>query len=240
MINFIMSVWIIFWMVALTLLVFFPIIIASIFSRTGNLAFTIQKLWPWVFSRISFVKIELKGKEKIKKGESYVIVSNHQSHYDTIAIINALPMQFRWVIKKELLKIPLFGYALYASKHIFIDRSDRYAAVASIQRGFERLPRGASVLFFAEGTRSPDGEIKQFKKGAFVAAINNGIHILPVTVNGSRKVLSKHSLSVTPGRIEVVIDDPIDTKNYNIDDLEKLMGKARDSIISNFNPLYPE
>jgi len=61
-----------------------------------------------------------------------------------------------------------------------------------------------------------------------------------VTVNGSRKVLSKHSLSVTPGRIEVVIDDPIDTKNYNIDDLEKLMGKARDSIISNFNPLYPE
>lgn len=240
MMNFIRFVWIIFWMVLLTLLLFIPIVITGIFSRTGNLSFNIQRLWPLVFSRVSFVKIIVKGKEKIKKRESYVIVSNHQSHYDTIAIINALPIQFRWVIKKELLRIPLFGYALYASKHIFVDRSNKELAIASIQKGFKRLAPGVSVLFFAEGTRSPDGEIKEFKKGAFVAAINNAITILPVTVNGSRKILSKHNLWVKPGKIEVVVNDPIVTKDCTIDDLEKVMQKTRDSIVASFNPLYPE
>lgn len=240
MMNFIRFIWITLWMVLLTLLLFLPIVIAAIFSRSGNLSFNIQRLWPFIFSRISFVKIIVKGKEKIRKGESYVIVSNHQSHYDPIAIINALPIQFRWVIKKELLKIPLFGYALYASKHIFVDRSNKELAIASIQKGFKRLSPGVSVLFFAEGTRSPDGEIKEFKKGAFVAAINNSMPILPLTINGSRKVLSKHSLSVEPGKIEVVVNDPIETKSCTIDDLEKVMQKTRDSIISSFNSLYPE
>jgi 1-acyl-sn-glycerol-3-phosphate acyltransferase len=104
----------------------------------------------------------------------------------------------------------------------------------------DRLPRGVSVLFFSEGTRSPDGNIQEFKKGGFVTAIQQGLPILPVTVNGSRKVLPKGSMVFYPGPIEVVVGDPIETKNYTADRLGELVKMTRDTIISNLNLDYPE
>ncbi len=190
--------------------------------------------------KTTWVRLESNGNDNIRKGRSYVIISNHQSHFDSLALVMKLGIQFRWIIKKELRKIPLFGFALYRSRNIFIDRSDRHKAVESISEGMKRLPAGASVMFFAEGTRSSDGEIQAFKKGGFATALESGLPILPVTVNGSRKVLPKGSLAFNPGVIEVVIGKPISTKQYSHDNLEDLMGKTREIIVSNFNPCYPE
>jgi 1-acyl-sn-glycerol-3-phosphate acyltransferase len=156
--------WLGFWAAIATVVLCTFIIPAGLLSRTGNLAFSISRLWAYTMLAVSFVRTEIKNKDKIQKGKSYIIISNHQSMYDIIALVTTLGIQFRWIIKKELLKIPVFGYGLYASRNIFIDRSNTASAIESINKGFERLPEGVSVMVFAEGTRSPDGKIQEFKK----------------------------------------------------------------------------
>ena len=225
--------WIYFWAVIMTLILFFPLIVVAFLSSTGNLPFTMSKIWARVMLLITGARVGIQGKEKIQKGQAYVIISNHQSVFDILAIVASLGIQYRWTIKKELLKIPLFGPALYASRNIFIDRSNPEKARESIRKGLGRLPAGVSVMFFAEGTRSIDGRLKEFKKGGFNVALENNYPILPVTVNGSRHVLPKGSLVFTPGRIRVVVGDPIDTRGYNHDTMAELMAKTRAAIQSN-------
>jgi len=100
----------------------------------------------------------------------------------------------------------------------------------------KRLPKGTSIMVFAEGTRSPDGKIHPFKKGGFVLAIDYGLPILPITINGSRKVLPKGSVVFTPGEIDVIVGDPIDTKGYTRESLPELMERTRQVIVSSFKP----
>jgi len=230
--------WLGFWAAIATVILCTFIIPAGLLSRTGNLAFSISKLWAYTMLAVSFVRTEIKNKDKIRKGTSYIIISNHQSHYDIISLVTTLGIQFRWIIKKELLKVPVFGYGLYASRNIFIDRSNTASAIESMNKGFDRLPKGVSVMVFAEGTRSPDGKIHEFKKGGFVTAVRRKIPILPVTVNGSRRVLPKKSLTLKPGKIQVVIGDPIDTSGYTTDTVQELIDKTRQVIIANFDPEY--
>jgi len=233
-------IWIGFWAILATIVMFIPIAGAALLSKTGNLATSLSKVWAWVMVIASGVRINVRGREKIQKGQSYIIVSNHQSFYDILALVTKLGIQFRWIIKKELLKVPLFGYALYASRNVFIDRSNTSKSIASINQGLNRLPPGASILFFAEGTRSADGSIQKFKKGGFVMAVEKGMPILPVTVSGSRKILPKGSLVFNPGRMEVVVGDPIDASKYTHETIDELIDKTRNVVISNYNPAYPE
>ena len=127
----------------------------------------------------------------MKDSQSYVIIAKHQSLLDIPALVTTLDIQFRWIIKKSLLWIPLFGYALYASKNIFIDRSNRETAIKNMNQGLKRLSPGVSIMVFPEGTRSKDGNLNKFKKGAFVMAIENSLSLLPVTVNVGRKLVPK-------------------------------------------------
>ena len=228
--------WLALWAILATIVLFIPITLAATFSSTGNLAFNLSKLWAWALLIATRVRTRIVGKEKIKKGQTYIIISNHQSQFDILALVTRLGIQFRWIIKKELLKIPLFGYALLASRNIFIDRSNTKESIESINRGMKRLPKGTSIMVFAEGTRSPDGKIHPFKKGGFVLAIDYGLPILPITINGSRKVLPKGSVVFTPGEIEVIVGDPIDTKGYTRESLPELMERTRQDIVSSFKP----
>ena len=225
--------WVYFWAVTMTLILFFPVIIVAFLSSTGNLPFTMSKIWAHVMLLVTGARVSIQGREKIQKGRAYVIISNHQSVFDILAIVTSLGVQYRWTIKKEILKVPLFGPALYASRNIFIDRSNPEKARESIRKGLDRLPAGVSVMFFAEGTRSPDGRLKEFKKGGFNVALEKNYPILPVTVNGSRHVLPKGSIVFTPGRIRVVVADPIETHGYNHDTMAELMAKTRAAIQSN-------
>jgi len=230
--------WLGFWAAIATVILGIPVMVAGLLSRTGNLAFSISKLWAYTMLAVSFVRTEIKNKNKILKGTSYIIISNHQSHYDIITLVTTLGIQYRWIIKKEILKLPIFGYALYASRNIFIDRSNTTSAIESINKGFDRLPKGVSVMVFAEGTRSPDGQIHEFKKGGFATAVRRKIPILPVTINGSRRVMRKGSFTLKPGKIQIVIGDPIDTSSYTTDTVQDLINKTRQTIIANFDPEY--
>jgi 1-acyl-sn-glycerol-3-phosphate acyltransferase len=234
--NAIKVFWLFFWAILATVILFLPIMISTLLSRTGNLPFQVSKLWARLMLFVTNVRVDIRNREKIDPSKSYVIISNHQSLFDILALVTTLGIQFRWVIKIELLKIPLFGYALYASRNIFIDRSNRQKAIESINKGMNRLPEGVSVMFFGEGTRSPDGEIKAFKKGGFNLAVQRGLPILPVTVNGSRSVLPKKSMIFKSGRIEVVISDPIEVKNYTDANLDVLIETTRNAVIANFKP----
>jgi len=229
-------VWLGFWATVATVILGIPVMVAGLLSRTGNLAFSISKIGAYTMIAASFVRTEIKNKNKILKGTPYIIISNHQSHYDIITLVTTLGIQFRWIIKKEILKLPIFGYALYASRNIFIDRSNTTSAIERINKGFDRLPNGVSVMVFAEGTRSPDGQIHEFKKGGFITAVRLKIPILPVTINGSRRVMRKGSFTLKPGKIQVVIGDPIDTSSYTTDTVQELIGKTRQAIIANFDP----
>ena len=135
---------------------------------------------------------------------------NHQSNIDIPVLVQSLAnFQLRWIAKKELLWVPLFGWAMWATKHITVDRSDRTDGVKSLERAKQRIAAGISVVVFPEGTRSRDGKLSRFKKGGFLLAVQTGKNIVPITINGSGKVLPSGDWRLRPGTIEVIVEKPI-------------------------------
>jgi 1-acyl-sn-glycerol-3-phosphate acyltransferase len=172
-----------------------------------------------------FVTVE--GKEKIKKNTSYIVVPNHQSHYDIFLLYGWLGIFIRWVMKMELGKIPVFGYCCQTMGHILIDRSSTESAIASLNAAKQKLSDGSSVIMFPEGTRNSTDEMLPFKKGAFRMAIDLGLPLLPVTILGTKDIIPTKTLNLMPGKAKIIIHDPIDVSKYTIDDLEKLMAETR-------------
>ena len=181
----------------------------------------------------------MRGKYKIDKERSYVVMSNHQSHFDVWALIAYLPLQLRWVMKIELRSIPIFGLGCEKLGMIYVDRGDSAKARESLEIAKEKIMAGASVVFFPEGTRSPDGLIHEFKKGGFVMALATDTPILPITINGSRHALPKDMpLLMKPGRIEIIIHDPIEVSDLTYEDRDMLMDKIRNIIEADLDLEY--
>ena len=201
------------------------ILIAWLFSpRAGSFC---GVLWSRINSFFTPMTVTVIGAENIEPGTSYVVTSNHQSHYDIYVLYGWLGVDFKWVMKKELEKVPVLGFACKVLGHIYIDRSDTKKAVESINAAKTKIVNGTSVLFFPEGTRSPDGKITPFKKGAFKFAIDLGIPILPVTINGTKKVLPKGSLDLMPGHATMIIHKPISVRGYHEENMNDLMDKTK-------------
>ena len=196
--------------------------------------FQLARLWAWLILKVSCVRVVVRGLEKVDRSRSYMIISNHHSHFDGPALALGLRgMQFRWIAKKELLGIPLFGHCLNSSRNIFIDRSNRDSANVSIQKGIDRLPKGVGLMCFAEGTRSDSGRIGTFKKGGFAAALQHGLPLLPVTINGSWHILPKNCLVFRCGIIELVVSEPIETSGKSSEDLDNIILTTHRVIQSN-------
>lgn len=159
---------------------------------------------------------------------------NHQGAYDIFALLAYLPVDFKWLAKEELFKIPIFGWAMGAAGYISIDRKGKKKALQSIERAVAKIRDGASVLVFPEGTRSPDGRIHPFKKGGFTLAIKAGVPIVPIAIRGSREVLPRSSLIVKPGKIEIIVGKLIRTDDRSVADRADLMEEVREAIESLF------
>jgi 1-acyl-sn-glycerol-3-phosphate acyltransferase len=180
--------------------------------------------------------VTVEGRENLDPRRSYVIVSNHQSHYDIFVLYGWLGTDFRWVMKKELRSVPGLGVACARLGHIYIDRSNRQAAMAAIDDAKRSLRPGTSVLFFPEGTRSRDGSLCAFKKGAFHMAIDLGLPILPVTILGTRRILPPDSTDLKPGRARLVFHPPVPVDGRSREDIPDLMAEVRDAVAAPFGP----
>ncbi|MDO3721144.1 lysophospholipid acyltransferase family protein [Marinobacter sp. chi1] len=227
MLNLLKAVWICSWAVVLTLALFGPIVVAALLGKRGDAAFHGTQVFAWCILKVCGIRLRVAGKEHIQPDQKYVILSNHASYFDPPALVLSLGLQYRWVIKKELRKVPLFGLALETSRNLFIDRSKGSDALESIKNGVAQLPDGTSILMFPEGTRSWDGELLPFKPGGFVIAGQSGLPILPVTVRGSHDRLPKGHAAFSPGVIDIVIHPPVVVGDEPI---EPLMKAVRDTI----------
>jgi 1-acyl-sn-glycerol-3-phosphate acyltransferase len=214
-----------------------PIILVSLFTGGGP-ALVLTRAWAWIVAKSMGLSFSCRGAEKVAPQTSYIVAPNHQSHTDILALMVMLPLQFHWVVKRELLKIPLFGWALARTGAVALNRADRAESVRKLQQAESKLKRGWSVLIYPEGTRSPDGNIQAFKKGAFMMAVKTGIPILPVTCNGAFKVLPRKTLALRPGHISVTIGDPVDTSGLTVEDVPKLMEKTRQEMSKHLDPNY--
>lgn len=202
-------------------------------DRPGNLAILREapKTWCASFLKSGRVKVVIEGLENVPPNQPAVLVANHESWYDTFAMMGLLPFDMRWIGKKELVKIPFFGPAWVASGNIPIDRGDRRAAIESLQKAGEALRKdSALVIMFPEGTRSSDGNLLPFKKGAFVLALQMGVPVIPLGISGSRAVMPKGSGRVKPGTITLRIGTPISVEGRTERDRNELLEEAREAI----------
>ena len=198
-------------LVAVVLSMFFAVltIVTLPINRRGVVFHAVARTWARVILFICHVKVRVNGLEKIDPSRNYVYVSNHASMFDIPAILAGIPDQIRIVYKRELEKIPFFGWGLKWGSYIGIDRRSRANAMKSLKQATEKIRRGASVLLYAEGTRTLDGKLQPFKRGAFNLAVRAGVPVVPLTVNGSYHILPKRSISIDPGTIDIVLDTPI-------------------------------
>jgi 1-acyl-sn-glycerol-3-phosphate acyltransferase len=203
------------------------------FDRNGNIVHHYARWWAKIQLLVSGVRVRVKGLEHLDKETPYIYMSNHQGSYDIFALLSCLPVQFRWIAKKELFAIPILGWAMGAANYISIDRSGRRRALKSIERAASKIKGGVSVVIFPEGTRSRDGAIQPFKRGGFTLALKSGVPIIPITINGSRDVMARDSMRVRPGEIRVSVDRAIQTTPFSLRERNVLMEKVRETIERN-------
>ncbi len=215
-----------------------PLVLISFLSASGGPAYKIARWWMWIVYKCMGLTFSIEGAEKIEPATSYIVTPNHQGNADILALMSTLPLRFRWVVKKELLRIPVFGWALARTGAISLDRSNREKSIKSLKAAKKKLSGGWSVLIYPEGTRSSDPNLQPFKKGAFMMAIQTGVPILPVTCNGAYHVLPKKTVTFMPGHITVTIGNPIQTKGLTEEDVPELMERTRKEIAKSLDPEY--
>lgn len=177
------------------------------------------------------VSVELEGVENLLTDDPQIVVSNHQSWFDVFALAAELPLRYRFVAKKELGEIPIFGKAWKRCGHVAVDRGNREAAIQALDQAWKEIhEEKLTMVLFPEGTRSADGRLKNFKKGAFVLAIQGQVPLIPVAVVGSRKVMPKGSMWVRPGKITLKIGEPIPTEGSTIRDRNRLLKDSWNAI----------
>lgn len=191
------------------------------------------KLWGNVNLWAAGVQVTLSGLENLEPTGTYIFASNHQGWFDIFAALGKLPVYFSWLAKEELFKLPVLGRAMHSAGYIPIDRTDHRKAILSMNRAAEAIRKGTSVFIFPEGTRSPDGVLRSFKKGGFVLAAKSNQPIVPISISGSYRILPKKSWKIHPGEIRFAISQPIRIGGSDGRSRDALMAKVREAIRSN-------
>jgi len=229
---FLRSAWALLVTVLATVLVTGTGILVALF--TGPTAPAIHGFYQ-AFARVVLwgfgARVRVAGLEQLEPGARYVIVSNHQSHLDPLALVVAFRAHpLRFVAKHELARVPIFGQALRASGTVFVTRSDTRTDVGRIEEARPERLAHVSVLFFAEGTRSRTGELGPFKKGAAVFGAKTGLPLLPVGVAGSSEILPRGFRVLRRGPIGVSVGRPIPTRSRSVEERDALTAELRAAV----------
>lgn len=186
--------------------------------------------WGRMLTVWSGVAVRVEGLEQLDRAKPYIFVANHQSQFDIFVLGGFLGMDFRWLAKKELFRIPLFGWAMLVSGSIPVDRSHGRQAVKSLDEAAKRIAAGASVVIFPEGTRSPDGRLQPFKAGGMQLAIKAGVELVPVAIVGTRQVLPKGQFLSRPGRVVIRVGAPVASRGFTAKDKQALAELLHDRV----------
>jgi 1-acyl-sn-glycerol-3-phosphate acyltransferase len=210
-------------------------VVFSFFPDADNKIHRVANLWAKILLLICHTKVKVIGKENFLHGKPQIFMANHQSDFDILIALAYIPVQFRWIAKKELFNIPFFGAAMRSAEYIEIDQHNREKALQSFDEAALRIRKGKSIMTFPEGTRSRDGEIKAFKQGAFHLAIKSGVPIVPVSIIGSGRIMPKRSMKIKPCHVKLVIGEPIKVNSFDIEKRYELIEKVRNTIIKNYD-----
>ncbi|HUI73291.1 MAG TPA: 1-acylglycerol-3-phosphate O-acyltransferase [Candidatus Acidoferrum sp.] len=218
-----------------SIIVGIPLLIFTVISRNPNPLYWAGVKGTVFFVRSVGVKIVIKGIERIPSA-TCLFVANHTSSADAPAVVGAIPRRISILLKKSLFKVPIVGQAFQLARFIPVDRSQHDAAVAALEKATEALRSGQSFLIYPEGTRSDDGRLQTFKKGAAVMAIKAGVPVVPMACSGAQRVMEKKSLVVHPGTIVVEFLEPIDASQYTVEQREELNARMHDAIATGLPP----
>lgn len=201
----------------------------------GRVFHAIARAWARVVLLVCGVRVRVSGLEKLDRSCNYVYASNHASMFDIPCVLAGIPDQIRIIFKKELERIPFFGWGLKWGHYISVDRASTSSAMQSLAEASRKIREGASVLLYAEGTRTTDGRLQAFKRGAFKLALESGVPVVPLTINGSYTIMKRRSLVVRPGQVHLVLEDPISVEGMQGKEAElALMMRVRAAISKNY------
>ena len=213
-------------------------VIAAVFTAFGSAlgfgrwwGYYPEILWARLFCWLAFVKVSVSGRENIDPDVSYVFVANHQGAYDIFTVYGYLGHNFRWMMKQGLRKIPFVGWACKWAGHIFVDNSSASATRRTMRQAERQLSGGMSLVVFPEGARSWTGEMGTFKRGAYRLAVEFGLPVVPLTIDGAFDVLPRFKLLPVPGHIYLTIHKPV-FPGADGHDFSRLMSESRDAIAS--------
>ena len=215
------------WTIVATLVVGLSVILVSFFSKTGNSVHHLARMWGRSILWISGLHVQVVGLENIDASRSAIYMSNHQSNFDIPVFFSALPIQFRWLAKAELFKIPIFGQAMRRAGYISVDRSNTKSALVSLKKAAQSIRNGTSVLIFPEGTRSEDALLLPLKTGGFILALDAGVPIVPMAVQGTFAVMPKGRKLIQRQKVRLVIQPTIDPSAYTRKTKNELMESVR-------------
>ncbi|HVH71058.1 MAG TPA: lysophospholipid acyltransferase family protein [Candidatus Dormibacteraeota bacterium] len=204
-----------------------PLLIYTVITRNPDPLYWAGLKGVLFFVKAAGVRIRVEGRNNIPPGVC-LFVANHTSSVDAPAVVGAIPRRVAILLKESLFKWPIAGQAFRCAHFIPVNRSARESAIASVEQATEEMKKGQSFLIYPEGTRSPDGRLQEFKKGAVVMAIKAGVPIVPMVCSGAHRVMEKKSLVIRPGEIVVKFLDPIDTSQYPFEERDVLNQKVHD------------
>lgn len=203
-------------------------------DKTRSMIHAVSRIWAsGIINWNPLWRLAVSGQANIQKGKNYIIVANHQSLLDILAVAASLPLHFKFLAKRELFYIPFMGWAMGLAGYIPVDRSSHDSGKKAVFRISDLLKRGLSVLLFPEGTRSPDGKIHAFKMGAFKLARENNVEILPIVIEGTGPALPKKSMLLRKRSIFVVsIGKPVSMTESGDSSLDEKKEKVRHEMIA--------
>ena len=186
--------------------------------------------WSRTINRCSGVKVQVEGMDNLEDDRPYIFAANHQSQFDIFALDGFLMVDFRWLAKKELFRIPLVGWGMLLAGSVPIDRSRGRQALKSLAEAAKRIADGTSVVIFPEGTRTLDGNLQPFKSGAMYLAIKSGVDIVPVSITGGFDILPKGRFLTRPGLIKIRIGKPVASSDYSLKQKQELADLLHENV----------
>jgi 1-acyl-sn-glycerol-3-phosphate acyltransferase len=205
-------------------------LLSTLVDDSGTFGHRCARAWAWLILKTTGVRVRVVGLERLDPARSYVVAANHQSIYDIPILFTSLPLQLRIVAKDSLGRVPFLGWHLRRTGHLLVDRRNPGAGI--LKRMAQLVSAARSLIVFPEGTRSTDGAVGRFKGGIFLLAIDTGLPVVPVSIEGSRFVMKKGRLMVCPGDVTVTVHPPMATAGIGREQAREFAERVRRVVMS--------